>query len=170
MFNKLFKFILPDDLYLRLFNPEEDNTNSGINVFLHINDMDNANTLTLKFRQGVSRFDVVTFLKKLHDEFTGSLDDNEDREDREEIKNIKEEFSNLFEFYSTKELDTAFTKLKIFTKTEYVFLGKSTITVSHDQDEDNKLWYTHFYKTSIHKGEENSECIGCICNKLSYVF
>lgn len=166
MFDKLFKFILSDDLYLKWFNPDED-TNNGVNVFLHINDMENSNTLTLKFRQGVSRFDVVTFLKKIHDDFTGSLENIDDKED---IKNIRKEFSNLFEFYSNKELDLSFIKLKMFTKTEFVFLGKSTITVSHDQDEENKLWYTHFYKTSIHKGEKNSECIGCICNKLSYVF
>ena len=166
MFEKLLKVLLPDYLYLKLFNPDED-TNNGINVFLHINDMDNVNTLTLKFRQGVSRFDVVTFIKNLHDEVSCSLDDNENNE---EIKTIKEEFSNLFEFYSNKELDNAFQKLNIFTKTEYIFLGKSDITISHEQDDDNKLWYTHFYKTDKHKGEEETLCIGCICNKLSYVF
>jgi hypothetical protein len=166
MFDTIFKAVLPDDLYLKWFNPKED-TNNGINVFLHINDMDNANTLTLKFRQGVSRFDVVTFIKKIHDEVSGSL---EESENSEEIKIIKGEFSNLFEFYSNKELDNAFAKLKIFTKTEYIFLGKSNITVSHEQDEDNKLWYTHFYKTDKHKGEEETQCVGCICNKLSHVF
>jgi hypothetical protein len=132
--------------------------------------MDNATTLTLKFRQGVSRFDVVTFIKKLHDEVSGTFDESENNENNEEIKNIKEEFSNLFEFYSNKELDNAFQKLNIFTKTEYIFLGKSDITVSHDQDDDNKLWYTHFYKTDKHKGEEDTQYIGCICNKLSHVF
>ena len=166
MFDTILKAVLPDDLYLKWFNPEED-TNNGINVFLHINDMDNANTITLKFRQGVSRFDVVTFIKKIHDEISSTLDDVDENDD---VKNIKKEFSNLFEFYSNKELDIAFQKLKIFTKTEYIFFGSSNISVSHEQDEDNKLWYTHFYKTDNHKGEEQTQCIGCICNKLSYVF
>jgi len=192
----LLKSLFPANLYLRWFNPKEDN-NKGVNVFLHIKDINNNGTYTLKFKPNVSRYDVVSFLKQIH-ENSESINNYEDMDELlqsslisnsngnsngnsnsnsngnsniiENNEMLKQELSCLFEFYSVKELETAMIKLNIFRKKKFIFLGETTISVSHEQDETNKLWYTHFIKNQNMGKNETQECIGCICNKLSFVF
>jgi hypothetical protein len=179
----LLKSIFSTDLYIKWFNPKEDDTN-GVNVYLHVKDKKLDSTFTLKFRRDVTRYDVVTFLKELHelqintdktDDITDDMKtiiDNADTNDNsiENNETIIHECSAFFEFYSKDEVMVALDKLKIFTKNKYIFFGESNISITHEQDEDNKLWYTHFYKKQNFKKSDESECIACICNKLSYVF
>lgn len=188
----LLKNIIPTSLYLRWFNPKEDIAN-GNNVYLHINDDINNTTFSLKFKKGVTRYDVVAFLKELHDKKNNSrnssssninqinnniifnnYDDNNSNDTNDTNNNeifddvIKQECSCLFEFYSKKELDNALNLLQVFTKDKYVFFGETNISVSHEQDEENELWFTHFYKNS--KKDQESKYIACICNSYTYVF
>lgn len=153
----LLKNIIPTALYLKWFNPSED-TQNGNNVYLHILDENNNTTFSLKFKKGVTRYDVVAFLKDLHD---NTIEDDEV---------VHKEFGCLFEFYSQEEFKKALKLLNIFTKDKYIFLGESNINVIHEQDEENKLWYTHFNKTNNIKNQEHTKCIACICNKYTYVF
>jgi hypothetical protein len=179
------KNILPTNIYLKWFNPIEDE-NKGINVYLHIKDIENSTTYTLKFKSNVTRYDVVTFLKNIHDLVPSVSNENKDYElndnsiysddnynyDNSLTNNdiLRNLCNNLFEFYSLDELNIALEKMNIFVKNQYIFLGETSIVVNHNQDENNKLWYTHFYKNKKFNNREESECIACICNKLSYVF
>lgn len=178
------KSLIPTNLYIKWFNPKED-TEQGINVYLHIKDNSNNTTYSLKLKKNVTRYDVVAFLKQIHElhhqsqnNSSSSLNDlidenNNENEDNNILENndiLKQECSCLFEFYNEKELITALNKMKIFTKNKFIFLGESSISVSHEQDEENKLWYTHFYKIHNLGKKEETECIACICNKYSYIF
>lgn len=192
----LLKKFFPANLYLKWFNPKEDNT-KGVNVYLHIKDTINNSTFTLKFKPGVSRYDVVAFLKQIHDlphqarnnshdnlsEIFGNTNETNEINEINNTPNgnntdntletnevLRQELSCLFNFYSVDEINTALDKLKIFTKSKYIFFGESVISVTHEQDEDNKLWYTQFIKTCNFGKREETECIACICNKLSFVF
>lgn len=158
----LLKSLIPTDLYIKWFNPDEDNKN-GVNVFLHIKDNNNT-TYSLKLKKNVTRYDVVAFLRQIHDLHLS----NDNMLENNDV--IKQECSCLFEFYNENELLTALNKMKIFTSYKYVFLGQSSITINHEKDDNNKLWYTHFNKIHNVGKKEESECIACICNKYSYVF
>lgn len=191
----LLKNIIPTSLYLKWFNPKEDLAH-GNNVYLHIYDSVNNSTFSLKFKHGVSRYDVVAFLKELHDKKhqsrtfqtlasrnatsasrnnrrTSNTDYSDDEDSNNSLENddiIKQECNCLFQFYSEDELNIALNLLKVFTKDKFIFFGESNISVAHDQDDDNKLWFTHFYKNTKFSKEEHTECIACICNSYTYVF
>ena len=55
--------LLPTEWILRLFKPDED-TEPGASIYLHIKDDD----VTFRFRNDVSRYDVVEFIKEIHDD------------------------------------------------------------------------------------------------------
>lgn len=191
----LLKNIIPTSLYLKWFNPKEDLA-QGNNVYLHIYDNVNNSTFSLKFKHGVTRYDVVAFLKELHDKKhqsrtfhtsssrnassasrnnrrTSNTDYSDDEDSNNSLENddiIKQECNCLFQFYSKDELNIALNLLKVFTKDKFIFFGESNISVAHDQDDDNKLWFTHFYKNTKFSKEEHTECIACICNSYTYVF
>lgn len=195
----LLKNILPISLYIKWFNPKED-LEDGCNIYLHLNNVLDNTTYSLKFKKGVSRYDVVSFLKNLHDKAPqnaihssrsnshssivsidsinslnspNNLNDSVDYSKLENDEVIRQECSCLFVFYNNTEIDTALNILKIFTKDKFIFFGETNISVVHEQDEENKLWYTHFYKNNNIKcndKKESSKCIACICNRYTYIF
>lgn len=126
--------LLPTEWILRLFKPDED-TESGVAIYLHIKDDD----VTFRFRNGVSRYDVVEFIKEIHDD---NLLDGEHNE------LVKQRLASLFLIDPTlpeKYFMDTYHQFKCFQRTEVIFMRQSSIEVTHAKGEDGS-WLTSIYK------------------------
>jgi hypothetical protein len=126
--------LLPTEWILRLFKPDED-TEPGASIYLHIKDDD----VTFRFRNDVSRYDVVEFIKEIHDD---NLLDGEHNE------LVKQRISTLFLIDNTLSerlfLDI-YQQFKCFQRTEVIFMRQSSIEIEHTKGEDG-TWLTSIYK------------------------
>jgi hypothetical protein len=147
--------LLPTEWVLRLFKPDED-TEPGASIYLHIKDDDSI----FRFRNGVSRYDVVEFIKEVHDD--NLLDGNHN-------ELVKQRLSTLFlmdialpEQYF---LDTQ-NQFKCFQRTNIIFMKQSNIEIEHTKSEDGS-WLTCIYKKFNGSGDTP---IAIITTKPVYQF
>ncbi len=126
--------LLPSEWLLRLFKPDED-TVPGAAIYLHIKEDD----VTFRFRNGVSRYDVVEFIKEIHDD---------DLLDGERNELVKQRLAKLFMIDPTLPekyfIDTC-NQFKCFQRTEVIFMRQSSIDIDHTKGEDGS-WVTSIYK------------------------
>lgn len=147
--------LLPTEWALRLFKPDED-TAPGTSIYLHIKDDDS----TFRFKNDISRYDVVEFIKELHDD---NLLDGEHNE------LVKQRLTTLFLIDATLPeryfIDTQ-QQFKCFQRTDVIFMKQSSIEVEHTKGEDGS-WLTSIYKKF--NGSDNSP-IAIITTKPAYQF
>lgn len=147
------KSLLPTEWVLRLFNPDED-TELGASIYLHIED----NDATFRFRNGISRYDVVEFIKEIHDD---DLLNNENNE------LVKQRLTSLFLIDSTlpeKYFTETYKQFNCFQRTEVIFMRQSSIEVEHTKGEDG-CWITSIYKKFNGSGDRP---IAIITTKPTY--
>lgn len=126
--------LLPKEWALRLFKPEED-TLPDAAIYLHIKDED----ATFRFRNDVTRYDVVEFLKEIHD-------DNLLNDEHTEL--IKKKITKLFLIDASlpkNYLLELINQFKCFQKTEIIFMRQSSIEIEHTKGDDG-MWLTSIYK------------------------
>ena len=147
--------LLPTEWALRLFKPEED-TEPGASIYLHIKD----NDFTFRFRNGVTRYEVVEFIKEIHDD---NLLDGEHND------LVKTRLSTLFlmdsmlpEQYFTDMQN----QIKCFQRTEIIFMRQSNIEIEHTKNDDG-TWLTSIYKKFNNSGDNP---IAVITTKPAYLF
>ena len=146
----ILKAILPDTWYMNLFSPEEDATNR---LYLHI-----KNNTILRITQGVSRVDVVDFLKSIHE--SSLISENE-----AEVAEIRNKITTLFDVSGG---DKAVNELMgvipdLFSKEQTVFVSGSEMKVYHYKNYNGK-WITRILKETGTKEIE----IGVICDAQRY--
>jgi hypothetical protein len=146
----ILKAILPDTWYMNLFSPEEDATNR---LYLHI-----KNNTTLRIAQGVSRVDVVDFLKSIHE--SSLISENE-----AEIAEIRQKISALFEISGGEKAvnELMGTIPDVFSREQTVFVSGSEMKICHDKNESGK-WITRVLKETGSKENE----LGVICDSQRY--
>ena len=128
----ILKAILPDTWYMNIFSPEEDATNR---LYIHI-----KNNTILKIAQGVSRVDIVDFLKSIHE--SSLISENE-----AEIAEIRSKISTLFDVAGgEKEINELMGVIPdVFSKEQTVFVSGSEIKICHDKNDGGK-WITRILK------------------------
>lgn len=146
----ILKAILPDTWYMNLFSPEEDATNR---LYLHI-----KNNTILRIAQGVSRVDVVNFLKSIHESSLISENDAE-------ITEIRNKICTLFEVVGGDKVVNELMGIipDVFSREQTVFVSGSEIKVCHDKNEDGK-WITQILKET---GTKETE-LAVICDAMRY--
>ncbi len=145
----ILKAILPDTWYMNLFSPEEDAINR---LYLHI-----KNNTTLRIAQGVSRVDVVDFLKSIHE--SSLISENES-----EIAEIRSKIGTLFEVSNDKVVDELMGTIPdVFSKEQTVFVSGSEMKICHDKNETGK-WITRVLKEI---GSKETE-LAVICDSQRY--
>jgi len=147
--------LLPTEWVLRLFKPDED-TEPGSAIYLHIKEDD----VTFRFKNNVSRYDVVEFIKEIHDD--NLLDGNYN-------ELVKQRLSTLFLMDITLPdqyfLDTQ-NQFKCFQKTKVIFMKQSSIEIEHTKSDDGS-WLTSIYKKFNGSGDNP---IAIITTKPDYQF
>jgi hypothetical protein len=147
--------LLPTEWALRLFKPDED-TEPGAAIYLHIKEDDT----TFRFRNDVSRYDVVEFIKEIHDD---NLLDGEHNE------LVKQRLATLFLIDDTLP-ERYFTdtqqQFKCFQRKEVIFMKQSSIEIEHTKGEDGS-WLTSIYKKFNGSGDNP---IAIITTKPAYQF
>lgn len=126
--------LLPTEWALRLFKLD-DNTAEGAAIYLHIKD----NDASFRLRTNVTRFDVVEFLKGIHDDNLLN-DDN--------INQVKEQLKNLFfveDNLSDQNFINIINKFECFKKNEVIFMRQSDIEFDHTKNDDG-TWLISIYK------------------------
>lgn len=125
------KSLLPAEWSMRFFEPETD-TQPGAHIYLHVMSTDSV----FRFRQGVSRYDVVEFLKEIHD--------------NSEL--TKEEFietaSRLFmvnTILNDKDAKHLLGQFEPFRRQSIIFMRDSILNMEHDKNENNE-WITSIFK------------------------
>lgn len=147
--------LLPTEWALRLFKPDED-TVEGAAIYLHIKNDD----VTFRFRTGVTRYDVVEFIKEIHDD---NLLDGEHNEE------VIQRITKLFLVDDTLPQNVYADIIKQFTcfvRTEVIFMRQSSIEVEHDKNEDG-TWLTSIFKKFNNSGDN---AIAVITTKPVYQF
>ncbi len=145
----ILKAILPDTWYMNLFSPEEDATNR---LYLHI-----KNNTTLRIAQGVSRVDVVDFLKSIHE--SSLISENE-----AEIAEIRQKISTLFEVTNDKIVDELMGTIPdVFSREQTVFVSGSEMKICHDKNDSGK-WITRVLRET---GSKETE-LAVICDSQRY--
>ena len=147
--------LLPTEWALRLFKPDED-TKPGAAIYLHIKEDDT----TFRFRNDVSRYDVVEFIKEIHDD---NLLDGEHNE------LVKQRLATLFLIDDTlpeRYFIDIQQQFKCFHRTEVIFMKQSSIEIEHTKGEDGS-WLTSIYKKFNGSGDNP---IAIITTKPSYLF
>lgn len=125
------KSLLPAEWSIRFFEPETD-TEPGAHIYLHIP----ATDTVFRFRQNISRYDVVEFIKELHD--------NPDMT----TPAIIEAASRLFlinTVLTDKDAKELLEQLSPFQKQAAIFMRDSVIEIEHDKTEMG-AWVTSIYK------------------------
>ena len=144
------KSLLPAEWSMRFFEPETD-TEPGAHIYLHIPVTDTI----FQFRQNVSRYDVVEFIKELHDEPT-------------DTRFIIESASRLFmlnTILTDKETNQLLDQLEPFRKQSAIFIGDSTLEIEHDKTDDG-AWVTSITK---HFGTGPSDKPVAVINNSEYL-
>lgn len=157
--------LLPNDWYLKFFSPPEDNKdNNPSGTYLHIKQPNISLPLNL---DNTSRYDVVTFFQKYHDnDYPRTLPKKE----------LLEEVNRLFSI-SSLENENSKTKyaelikcFESFQQNEMVFIRPSNLEIDHNPD-DNDKWVTTFVKTSENgKSNVQDEVIASISAYKDYTF
>ena len=133
----ILKFLLGDETYLSWFNPGEDG-NDGVKIYLHFK----SNNITLRLKTGKSRYDVIQFIRNVHD--------NEGMKDQKEFKT---QFFNLFHIereMNKQDLIKQLKSFRVFKKDEVLFVNTgSKIEVIHN-DENGE------FITRINKNNKDS--------------
>lgn len=119
----LVKWLLPDEWILKLFPPNEDETRE---IFLHFE----GNDITLKFRNSVNRYEVIQFIKQIHDDYM-SVADN--------ILMLSKQYFIVPEHVSIQKT------FSVFQSEEIVFMSKGSIDIEHNKTQDGH-WVTDIYK------------------------
>lgn len=147
--------LLPTEWVLRLFKPDED-TEPGAAIYLHIKDDDT----TFRFKNGVTRYDVVEFIKEIHDD---NLLDSEHNE------LFKQRLSTLFlmdTVLSERYFINIQNQFKCFQRTEVIFMKQSSIEIEHSKSDDG-IWLTSIYKKFNGSGDSP---IAIITTRPTYEF
>lgn len=157
--------LLPDDWYLKFFSPPEDNKdNNPSGIYLHIKQPNISLPISLN---NTSRYDVVTFFQKYHDNnYHRTLTETE----------LLEQVNKLFSISTQENLnsETQYTELvkcfETFQQNEMVFVPPSTLEIDHNPD-DKEKWVTTFTK-SIDNGKNGvmEEVIASINSYKNYNF
>lgn len=135
---------------MRFFEPETD-TEPGAHIYLHIP----ATDTIFQFRQNVSRYDVVEFIKWVHDESP-------------DTQLIIESASRLFmlnTILTDKEAYKLLDQLAPFRKQSAIFMKDSSLDVNHDKN-DAGAWVTDIYK---HFGTDSSDKPVAVINNDEYL-
>lgn len=125
------KSLLPVEWSIRFFEPETD-TEPGAHIYLHIP----ATDTVLRFRQNISRYDVVEFIKELHDNHDITT------------PAIIESASMLFlinTIITDKDSKTLLEQLSPLQKQAAIFMRDSVIEIEHDKTETG-AWITSIFK------------------------
>lgn len=144
--------LLPDEWVLWLSNPEEDQEEEA-QIILHLRDSD----FSLALAADVTRYDVVQFLKKVHDQGKSYLRNTEE---------LKKELAALFYLQIAPndwddEVAMEYRELFYpFCKQSVVFKGDSHLDVLHEKD-DNSKWVTRLCKSWPTSPDEMME-LACI--------
>lgn len=144
--------LLPDEWVLWLSNPAEDQEKDA-QILLHLRDSD----FSLSLLQDVTRYDVVQFLKQVHDGGEQYLADNE---------KLKAKLSELFYLQVPaddwdEEVAMEYRELlQPFYKQSVIFKGESNLDILHEKGE-NGMWVTRICKSWPNSPDELHE-IACI--------
>ena len=122
--------LLPVEWALRLFDPD---TSPGIHIYLHIKETDSV----FRFKPAVSRYDVVEFLKTMHEtdlllntpEFVASVSKLflvDPQLNDKQVAELREQFAP-------------------FSKQSIIFMKDTQIEIEHNKT-DNNQWLTTFTK------------------------
>jgi hypothetical protein len=147
--------LLPTEWRLRLFKPDED-TEPGTHIYLHIREDD----VTFRFKHDVSRYDVVEFLKELHDD---------DLLNGEHDELFKERVTGLFLIDSTMQASyysNIMQQFKDFKQNNVIFMKRSSIEIEHEKSPELG-WVTSIYKRF---NSEDEKPIAVITNKVEHQF
>ena len=147
--------LLPTEWRLRLFKPEED-SDPGAHIYLHIREDD----ATFRFKNDVSRYDVVEFLKELHDD---------DLLNGEHDELFKQRATTLFLIDNTMNVDyykDIMMQFKDFQQNNVIFMKKSSIEIEHEKSTELG-WITSIYKR-FNSADEKP--IAVITNKVEHQF
>jgi hypothetical protein len=129
--------LIPDDWYMKLFSPPEDNieTNSS-GIYLHIRQPNVSLPLRLI---NSTRYDVVSFFQNYHDNsYHLTLSREELLKHTNNLLSLPIDNSdNLYQ-----ELQKCF---ESFQQNEMVFVKPSSLEIEHNPD-DNEKWITTFIK------------------------
>lgn len=144
--------LLPDEWVLWLSNPVEDQEEEA-QIVLHLRESD----YSLSLSPEVTRYEVVQFLKKVHDGGDEYLSNDDD---------LKEQLSTLFHLQiPVNEWDSQVAMeyrelFQPFYKQSVVFKGDSQLDVLHEKDDEGK-WVTRLCKSWPTSPDELSE-LACI--------
>ena len=123
----LVKWLLPDEWILKLFPPNEDEMDNK-NIYLHFE----KNDITLKFKNSINRYEVIQFIKQIHDDYM-SVADN--------IYMLAKEYFDVPEHISIQKT------FSVFQSEEIVFMSKGSIEIDHNKSSDGH-WITDIYKNT----------------------
>ena len=121
----MLKWLLPDEWILKLFPPSDDNED-GIDIYLYFVNRD----ISLKFTKDTSRYDVIEFIKQIHDDYD-TISDN--------MYDLTNQYLEVPEHISTQKI------MSVFQTENIVFMNNTTISIEHDKNEEGK-WLTKIYK------------------------
>lgn len=144
--------ILPDEWVLWLTNPSEDQEDNT-QISLHLRESD----YSLAFAPEVNRYEVVQFLKKVHDEGPEFINNT---------SAFKEALDKLFYLQIQiedwdEEVTMEYRELfQPFCKQNVVFKGNTQLDVIHEKD-DNGKWVTRLCKSWSNNEDELVE-VACI--------
>ena len=147
------KNIIPDNWYLRFFPPEED-SREGVQLYLHIRE----GKYIIPIAQGVSRSQVVEFLKDVNSDST--LDRDSEPDENAPTEDVEEQAARQTEKVLEGDLGQQMTDLfalpaktisqiiiDTFNGAEILFVGGGEVTVEHEKDQGTGIWNTWFLKT-----------------------
>lgn len=152
--------ILPDEWVLWLTNPKEDEQ-EDTQISLHIRKSD----YSLAFAEEVTRYDVIQFLKRVHDEGTTLLNN---------MYVLKQEMDKLFCLQIPvsdwdEEVESEYVDLLYpFCKQDVVFKGSTQLDILHEKDNNGK-WVTRICKSWTNNGDEMVE-IACINTDPTFAY
>lgn len=157
--------LLPDVWYLNLFSPPEDNKEvNPSGIYLHIRQPNVSLPIRLN---NSSRYDVVSFFQKYHDnDYHNTLSQTQ----------LLDQVNNLFSItrQENQNLDQQYVELlkcfETFQQNEMVFARPSYLEIDHNPD-DNEKWLTTFTK-SVDNGKNGlyEEIIASINAYRTYTF
>lgn len=142
----IIKFLFGDETYLSWFNPGDDG-NNNVKIFLHLNRIN----ISLRLKNDVSRYDIIQFIRKIHDE--------------DLMKDQKEFKSQYFKlFHTEKEINKEdliknLKAFRIFKKDTILFVNNGS-TIEVQQSDELGDWITRINK----KNNDNIENIAIINN------
>lgn len=150
--------LLPAEWLLKLFKPDEDSM-PGAHIYLHVREDD----VSFRFKNNVTRYDVVEFLKELHDDLLNG--------NHNEL--FKQRMLTLF-LLDTEQSDSYFNGLmehfRDFKKTDVIFMKQSSLRIEHEKMDDSS-WLTSIYKTMPNiNNESDNKAIAVITTKDTYLF